>query len=154
MSANFGFTYTARTWESGPGFMDRVRRISLNTLMRGLLLPPLSGGTISPSRPGPCNGTDTKLAPPPSLPLLLFCSGSDENNAMALVRGLQWHTYRRDTLISQSIFPQVYVPPSPSPNSTFYTGRCSFALQYLSPSIVARSVGGWRCRSLPPRAPP
>jgi hypothetical protein len=45
-------------------------------------------------------GTDTKLAPPPSLPSLLFCSGSDKklkNNTMALVRGRHWHPYRPDT---------------------------------------------------------
>jgi hypothetical protein len=42
-------------------------------------------------------------------------------------------------LINRSIFPQAYVPPSPSAKSISYTGRCSFVLQYLSPFIAAGS---------------
>jgi hypothetical protein len=135
VSVSFGFTYTARTWESRPGSMaDGARRISLSTSMRGLLLsPPLCLGEPL-VQVDPCNGTDMKLAPPPSLHSLLFCWDSDENKAMALVRGRQWHPYRRDILIGPSIFPQAYVPPSPLSNSILYTGRRSFGLRYLSPS--------------------
>ncbi len=41
----------------------------------------------------PCIGADANLALPPSLHSLLFCSDSDENNAVALVRGRHWHPY-------------------------------------------------------------
>jgi hypothetical protein len=84
-----------------------------------------------------CNGlgvdTKSRLAPPPFLPSLLFCSDSDKNNAMGLVRGPQWHPYRRDILISRSIFPQVYVPPSLLIKFNLLYRRLLFRSEYLSP---------------------